>query len=80
MSNLNSKIDMVDELNSNQVQVSILDYIENYLYIKYKDGRVGLFKLNKPQRKLYNLIKKMKQEELLKKQLQQRLLLKNLKT
>ena len=55
--------DLVEELTSKKVKVSILNYIENYLYIKYKDGRVGLFKLNKPQRKLYNLIKKMQDEK-----------------
>lgn len=59
----------MSELNSNQqYEISLLNYIQNYLYIKYKkesDGgeKVGLFKLNKPQMKLYNLVKKMIEEK-----------------
>ena len=62
MSHQHSKLDMVDELTSKKLEISVLDYIQKYLYIKYKDGTVALLKLNKPQMKLYNLIKKMKSE------------------
>lgn len=45
-----------------QNRITILKYIENFLKIKTKDGRIIPFKLNKPQLKLYNLIKEMQAE------------------
>jgi hypothetical protein len=38
-------------------------YIEEYIKIRDKSGRIVNFKLNSPQQKLYNIIKKQKQEK-----------------
>ncbi|HRF69939.1 MAG TPA: hypothetical protein PKV66_00750 [Candidatus Pelethenecus sp.] len=60
MSELKSKKTTLDKVSDDEIiEISLIDYIEHYLYIKFKDGDVGLFKLNKPQRKLYNLMKEM---------------------
>ena len=50
----------LEDLAKEDTQLTILGYIENYLKIKNKDGIVMLFKLNKPQQRLYALIQKMK--------------------
>ena len=60
MSELKSKKTTLDKVSDDEIiEISLIDYIEHYLYIKFKDGDVGLFKLNKPQHKLYNLMKEM---------------------
>lgn len=60
MSELKSNKTTLDKVSDDEVvEISLIEYIEHYLYIKFKDGSVGLFKLNKPQRKLYNLMKEM---------------------
>jgi hypothetical protein len=36
-------------------------YIEKYIKIRNKEGKIVSFKLNNPQQKLYNIIKEQKQ-------------------
>lgn len=65
MSESNFKKTTLDQVDPNKtVEISLLNYIEKYLFIKFKNGDVGLFKLNKPQMKLYMLIKKMREKGL----------------
>lgn len=44
------------------MNINTKKYIENYVKIRDKSGRIIDFKLNEPQQKLYDIIKKLKQE------------------
>lgn len=44
------------------MSINTKEYIENYVKIRDKSGQIIDFKLNKPQQKLYDIIKKQKEE------------------
>ena len=45
------------------MQINTKKYVENFIKIRSKAGQIVQLKLNKPQMKLYNLIKKQKEEK-----------------
>ena len=45
------------------MNINTKKYIETYVKIRDKSGSIIDFKLNKPQQKLYDIIKKQKEEK-----------------
>ena len=45
------------------MNINTKKYVENFIKIRNKEGKIVNLKLNKPQQKLYNVIKKFKKEQ-----------------
>jgi len=52
----------VSQETSNKSKINIKKYIENYIKIRNKNSDIVSLRLNKPQEKLYDVIKSQKEQ------------------